>query len=283
MALVVFASGYPLIRIALTELPPLTVGAIRFILASAFIIPVVIARYHDAAWKFSRRELPVLIGLSMAQIFVPNVLQNIGLEYTTASLASVLQSTTPIFTLILAFSLLREGVGWRQVGGAVIALSGIVMLSTGGNLGNLSGSQFLGNLLQIGVAASYGVSGIVGKALLRDHPPLVVVASTFVGGGIMLAICSISFERSSWPSGVSMTVLVVLLLLSLLYCLGLGFWYIVLQRTGVFRLYALLFLMPVLAVIISAAVLAESFTLLDVIFSGVTLLGVGITEFGKKV
>lgn len=283
MALVVFASAYALIRIALTELPPLTVGAIRFILASAFITPIVIARYRGAAWKFSKRELPVLLTLSIAQIFVPNFLQNIGLEYTTASVASVLQSTPPVFTLILAFVFLREGVSWRQVIGVIVAMSGVVLLSTGGNISSFSGSQLLGNLLQIGVAASYAVSGIVGKVLLRDHPPLVVVAATFVVGGILLAICSISFERSSWPLGVSTTVLVALLLLSLLYCLGLVSWYAVLQRTGVFRLYSLLFLMPVLAVIISVIVLGESFTWLDVIFSGVTLLGVGITEVAKKV
>ena len=161
-------------------------------------------------------------------------------------------------------------------------MSGVVLLSTEGNLNNFAGSQFLGNLLQIGVAASYALSGKVGKVLLREHPPLVVVAAIFVVGGILLTICSISFEHSAWPSTVSTTVIAALLLLSLLYCVGLVACYAVLQRTGVFRLYVLLFLMPVLAVIISVVVLRQSSTLLDVFFSGVTLLGVGITEAGKS-
>jgi drug/metabolite transporter (DMT)-like permease len=58
-------------------------------------------------------------------------------------------------------------------------------------------------------------------------------------------------------------------------------WYDVLQRTGVFRLYVLLFTTPVLAVLISVIVLRESFTALDIVFSGLTLLGVGITQLGK--
>ena len=283
VALIVFASAYTLIRIALIELPPLTVGAIRFILASAFIVPAVIVRYRGAAWKFKKSELPILFGLSLAQIFMPNLLQNIGLEYTTASVASVLQSTTPVFTLVLAFSLLREGVTWRQIGGVIIAMSGVALLSTGGNLSNFAGSQFLGNLLQIGVAASYAVSGIVGKVLLRQHPPLVVVAATFIVGGSLLTICSLGFERSEWPSIVSTTVVLSLLMLSLLYCVGLVAWYSVLQRTRVFRLYVLLFLMPVLAVVISVIVLRESFTILDMVFSVVTLIGVGITEGRRNV
>ena len=73
-----------------------------------------------------------------------------------------------------------------------------------------------------------------------------------------------------------------LLLLSFMYCLGLVCWYDVLQRTGVFRLYVLLFTMPVLAVLISVIVLKESFTTLDIAFSGLTMLGVGIAQFGKN-
>ena len=282
VALLVFASAYTLIRIALTELPPLTVGALRFILASAVMVPIVVARFRDAIWKFSRRELASLLALSVVQIFMPNFLQNIGLEYTTASVASILQSTTPVFTLILTFSVLREKVNWRQVSGVVIAMGGVTLLSTGGNVHALAGSQLLGNLLQIGVAASYAVSGLIGKALLKKHPPLLIVSFTFVVGGSLLALSSVAFERNSWPSVVSMNVIVAILLLSFLYCLGLASWYSVLQRRGVFSLYVLLFLMPVLAVMISILVLQENFTLLEVAFAGITLLGVGMTETGKN-
>jgi drug/metabolite transporter (DMT)-like permease len=281
VALVVFASAYALIRIALTELPPLTLGALRFVLASALIVPLTLINYRGNNSRIARRDVPILVGLSISQIFMPNLLQNIGLEYTTASVSSVLQSTTPVFTLMLSFALLKENFGWREISGVIVGMTGVTLLSTGGNLANLAGSMFLGNVLQVGVAASYAVSGLVGKVLLRKYQPMLIVTLTFLIGGGLLTFFAVIFERNLWPAGLSNEVIVALLLLSFLYCLGLVSWYDVLQRTKVFRLYVILFAMPILAVLISVIVLAESFTVLDVVFSGLTLIGVGITQSGK--
>jgi drug/metabolite transporter (DMT)-like permease len=282
VALVVFASAYTLIRIGLTELPPLTLGALRFIMASSLMLPLLIIRSHGNLGKLSRSDVPILLGLSIAQVFIPNFLQNIGMEYTTASVSSVLQSTTPVFTLLLSYFLLTESIGWRQILGALVGMTGVVLLSTGGNLVSLFGSVFLGNVLQVGVAASYAVSGIVGKALLRKYPPMLVVTLSFVFGSALLTVFAVIFERNQWPSSLSSEVIIAMLLLSMLYCIGLVAWYDVLQRTGVFKLYVLLFTMPVLAVVISVLVLRENFTSMDVIFSAVTLVGVGLTQLGKR-
>lgn len=282
IALFVFASAYALIRIALTQLPPLTVAALRFILASCLIVPLTLFHFRGSTSGLTWHDLWIVVALSVAQIFMPNFLQNIGLEYTTASVTSVLQSTTPIFTLLLAFAFLKERVGLREVAGIAVAMVGVTFLSTGGNFANLAGSTFVGNVLQIGVAASYAVSGIVGKVLLKKYQPMFVVTLTFLFGAVLFTFFAAAFERNSWPAALSNEVIVALLLLSFMYCVGLVSWYDVLQRTGVFQLYVLLFTMPVLAVLISVVVLRESFTTLDIAFSGLTLLGVGITQFGKS-
>lgn len=215
------------------------------------------------------------------QIFLPNFLQNIGLEYTTASVSSVLQSTTPVFTLLLPLVFLREKIGWQEITGAAIAMTGVVLLSTGGNLGSLTRSVFIGNILQVGVAASYAASGIIGKVVLQKYGPMHVVTLLFVIGAGMLGVFAITFERNEWPRSISNEIIVALLLLSFLYCLALLSWYDVLQRTEVFQLYVLLFALPVLAVIISVIVLRESFTVLDIVFSGITLVGVAITQLHR--
>lgn len=284
VALVVFSSAYALIRIALTELPPLSLAALRFVLASAVMVPVALA-YHGSTGSrapIQTHDIPMFATLAIVQIFMPNLLQNIGLEYTTASVSSVLQSITPVFTLVLSFMLLREIASLRQIIGMIFGILGVLLHSTGGNLTNLSGSTFFGNILQVGVAASYAVSGITGKFLMKRHSPMFVVTTSFVLGGALLSVCAIAFERSMWPSSLSFEVIVALLLLSFMYCLGLVSWYDVLQRTSVFRLYALLFVMPVLAVVISVAVLRENFTASDVVFSAVTLFGVALVQVDRK-
>lgn len=245
------------------------------------MVPLTLIHYRGNNLAIKWKDIPIFLGLSLSQVFVPNFLQNIGLEYTTASVSSVLQSTTPVFTLLLTLTLLKENIRWREITGVAIGLTGVVLLSTGGNLANLSGSQFFGNILQVGVGASYAVSGIVGKVLLKKYQPLYIVTMTFLLGGGLLTSFALVFERSEWPVTLSNEVILALLLLAFLYCLGLVSWYNVLQRTRVFQLYVLLFLLPILAVVISVLVLSEKFTLMDVIFSGMVLFGVGITQSGK--
>jgi drug/metabolite transporter (DMT)-like permease len=282
LALIVFASAYALIRIALTELPPLTVGALRFILASTIMVPITLTRYRRKHLPILREDIPILVALSIVQIFLPNLLQNIGLEYTTASVSSVLQSTTPVFTLVLSFFLLREVIRRREILGASLGILGVTLLSTGGVLSNLNNSSFFGNVLQVGVAISYAISGILGKTLMKRFSALLVVTSSFVIGGILLSSCAAIFERNLWPRSLSVGVLIAVILLSFMYCLGLLSWYDVLQRTNVFQLYSLLFAMPVLAVVISVTVLHETFSTVDVIFSAITLLGVAVVQSGRN-
>jgi drug/metabolite transporter (DMT)-like permease len=282
IALLVFAAAYALIRIALSEIPPLTLGAIRFILASGIMLPLVLVRYRGNASKIVRSDLLVFTGLAIVQIVIPNALQNIGLEYTTASVSSVLQSTTPVFTLLFSFALLRESVRPKDLVGVILGMTGVALLSTGGDFSSLGSLVFVGNLLQLGVAASYAASGIVGKVLLKRFDPVFVVTVSFVIGALVLSGFAAWQEINKWPSSLSAEVVVAVLLLSGLYCVALVSWYDVLQHTSVFRLYVLLFTMPVLAVLISVLVLGETFTIMDILFSALTLSGVAVTEFRNR-
>jgi drug/metabolite transporter (DMT)-like permease len=117
---------------------------------------------------------------------------------------------------------------------------------------------------------------------LKRFSALLVVTSSFVIGGILLSSCAVIFERNLWPRSLSVDVIIAVILLSFMYCLGLLSWYDVLQRTHVFQLYALLFAMPVLAVVISVIVLHETFSAADVIFSALTLLGVAVVQGGRN-
>jgi drug/metabolite transporter (DMT)-like permease len=187
-----------------------------------------------------------------------------------------------VFTLVLSFFLLREVIRRREILGASLGILGVTLLSTGGVLSNLNNSSFFGNVLQVGVAISYAISGILGKTLMKRFSALLVVTSSFVIGGILLSSCAAIFERNLWPRSLSVGVLIAVILLSFMYCLGLLSWYDVLQRTNVFQLYSLLFAMPVLAVVISVTVLHETFSTVDVIFSAITLLGVAVVQSGRN-
>lgn len=272
-----FASAYPLIKVALLELPPVTVAALRFILASALMISISSLRF---GWRpiYSMGNWFVFASLATVQIFLPNLLQNIGLLYTTAAVSSVLQSTTPIFTMLLSFTLLNEALSTRKILGVAFAMAGTVLLSTDGNLSVLGSSTFLGNILQISVAASYAIAALIAKATLEAHRPMILITNNFLIGAIQLSLVASIVERGSWHLTLSLATYVALVLLSVLYCLALVLWYDVMQRVRVSDLYYMLFLMPVLSIVMSVLLLGEPFGLQQAFYSFLTILGLAIAE-----
>jgi len=279
-AVIIFSLTYTLLKIALIQLPPTTVGSIRFLLCTLFVLPFVLTKNGARLVKgYSKREWLAFIAIGFVVVFVPQFLQNIGLVYTSAALAGVIQSTIPVFAGVLAFFVLREKTPAIRWLGAAISLAGVILLSGGGSLsGLLTSSTAFGNLLQVGASFSSGAGSILVKRTLATKKPDVVLFMSLSIGGLMLTAAALVLDRNSWPSSVDTTTWMVLLLVSGLYSAALFCWYRVLQHVSVARLYFTLFLLPVIGVIAPVLVLRETFPLVDVLLTAVIIVGLAVAE-----
>lgn len=284
-ALVVFATSYSLIVVAMRQVPPVTVAAVRFSLCAAFVLPFAIRRY---GFKFlsnrTRKDWIDILAIASLMVFIPNLFQNIGLLYTSAAVTSVIQSTAPIFAAALAFVFIKERIGWNRWLGGAISLAGVILLSTGGKLTGFAGSSAFGNLLQVVGTISLAGAGIVLKSALKKFSPLFLITTSFLFGALLLVLSSFLIERAYWPAITSLSedTIVSLLLLSVLLSIGLFGWYSVLQRVPVSALFYSLFTLPVLGIVSAVLLVGESFGLAEIIFSAVILAGLGIAEVPLK-
>ena len=278
LAIFVFSSSYTLAKVVLVQVPPITTGALRFLLAFVFVFPFTFAKYRSKIFLgYSKKDWRTIAFIAITFILLPQILQNIGLLYTTAALTGVIQGTIPIFVAILAFFFLKERTQAIRWFGAGISLIGVILISSGGNILGLEGSSALGNGMQIGATFFYAIGSIVLKPALGKMKPGVLVTLLFLSGGGLLSLASAS-EVSSWPSSLSNLTLVALLLLAGSYAAGLFCWLWVLEHVSVSSLYLTLFLMPILSIIIPVVLLGETFTIMDCVFAFVILLGLGIAQ-----
>ncbi|MGA2876761.1 MAG: DMT family transporter, partial [Nitrososphaerales archaeon] len=172
---------------------------------------------------------------------------------------------------------LKERISSIRWIGAAISLVGVILISSGGNILGFEGSSALGNALQVGATFFYAIGSILVKSALKRMKPAVLITMIFLIGGCLLSLTSIS-EAGSWPSSLSNETLLALLLFSGLYASGLFCWFWVLEHVSVSSLYFTLFLMPILGIIIPVILLGETFTMLDVTFAFVILLGLGVAQ-----
>jgi uncharacterized membrane protein len=105
----------------------MTMTTMRF---TTFIISLALFAKFKTTGGFSKRDIPVLIGIGGADFF-GNVLLGIATTKGLVSLAVVLGSLFPIVTALLAFKLLHERLHKLQYLGVGFAVLGVVIISLG--------------------------------------------------------------------------------------------------------------------------------------------------------
>ncbi len=287
MALMVFAAlswgmSFPLLKMALDEIPPISLGFIRYILAvpAIFILTLRLEGWATMRSCF-RANWHLFLASGFLGIALPNIVQNIGMQYTTASLSGIIQATGPVFTVMLAAYLLHERLGSRKVMGAMLAIAGTVLLVTNG-MQEIETGQFYGNLLLLLSAIFYAFSGVVSKLVVEKASALMICTMSILIGSLILLPLSLyeGLLQISRPSTSVMWALFVLILLPTV--IAYYIWFYSLKDEELSTLVYFVYLIPIFAVMFSYILLGEVITIITALSGLIIVLGVAIVQYEKK-
>ena len=187
-AVALWGLAFPLIKVGLRDFSPITLGFVRFLMASAVLAVVILLRYDlGTITRTVRGEWKPLLTLALLYVAIPNIAQNLGLEVATSSIGSVIQSSGPVMTLLFAVILLKEGLGKMKALGTVVAMGGTVLLVFSGGV-SLANESFVGNMFILTSAISYGLAWVSAKRMIERNPPLLVISLALILGTVMLAV-----------------------------------------------------------------------------------------------
>jgi drug/metabolite transporter (DMT)-like permease len=277
-AVFMWATSFPLIKVGLEFMPPLTFAFIRYAIAACLMGAFILYRKgsRDMITEF-RSDWKILTLVGIFGTALPNALLNIALQYTTASLSAIIQASGPVWTVVFAVILLKEFLGVDKLVGTVVAIVGTVFLvaQDGIDFSNLS---FVGNLIVLGTPLSYAVSGVVTKVALRDHHPIDVTGWGLIVGSFLLMLTT-PVEFGSTLNFSSEFLVIVVLLGIFPGCLAFLFYNYVLRTSEVSSLAFFIYLIPVFATLMSVFFLGETVTVATVFLAGVVILGVAIAQY----
>lgn len=253
-----WGSSYLFIKVAVAEIPPVTLIALRVLGAAIFLVLVMGARGEKlprdpCTWRM------LLLQAVFNSIAAWTVLAW-GQQYVDSGLASVLNSTSPIFVfLITALVTRHETLGGRKLAGAVLGLSGVVMIVGLDALGGL-GDQVAGQLACLVGAALYAGAAIYGKRF--GHISAVATAAgTMIWASVVLVPLALILDRP-WTLAPGFAALAATAVLSIL-CTGFALLiYFRLVRTlGSMGVASQSYLRAVIGVVLGLVFLGETFTL----------------------
>ena len=279
LAVIMWGASFPMLKLGLAYMPPVTLAAVRYSIAGLILVVIIFARFGT---KESLRELKgdwkMLVILGLVGIALPNATLNIGLQFTTASVSSILQASGPVFTVALAVIFLKERLGGAKVAGTILAIIGTVLLicQDGIDIGN---STFIGNMFVIVSAVSYSISGVITKRALERHHPLVVTGWYIAIGSLFL--CLFSPIEVGEPISFPPDMIAILLFLAIFPgCLAFLLYNYVLRKKQLSSVAFFVYLIPVFSTIISMVVLGEIVTAETVLFASLVIAGVAIAQYG---
>ena len=224
-----WSSTYPLTKIGLGSIPPITFISARSLIAAAFLLVVLRVRGiripTDArAWKLFAFQQTI-------NSTIPFLMITWAQQYVPASITVVLASTTPIFAFFITWGITRhEPATLLKLAGAILGLAGTAVIIGLNALGGLGGN-ILAEIVILLATISFACATIFGLRL-SDYDPMVVAAGSLLFGGCLLLPASLIIEHP-WtlrPTAHAVVATVAMGIFS--SALGLMLFYMCLMRLG---------------------------------------------------
>jgi drug/metabolite transporter (DMT)-like permease len=259
LATVLWGSDYLFAKIALREVSPLSFAAIRTLISTGVLFPIFLRQENE--WGVKTRHLVYLVGLALLGTFLNRIFWSAGIDLTTASNASLLSTTSPIFVLLISFFLFRTTVSWRAALGILVSFIGVSLVIQGDWKEWVKGGGHVwGDLLMLMASVTWAFFTVLAKFLMKDYSSLKVTAYLMLIGSILFLPFLPNEKAGGW-SGVS-----VLGWVSVLYVAFTGnflayfFWMRGIQNLGPMRTILYSYLTPITAILLAVPFLGETLT-----------------------
>lgn len=267
-------------KLAIRDLPPMTVGVLRYGLASLALM--VLFGRHLPSWRELRRgDLWVLLGVGVLGTFLNHILFFLGLIFAPASHGAIIPPTTsPIWTMLLAARLAREQITRSQIAGTVVCMVGVVLVARPDGLGSTASARLLlGDLFYLLGGMAWGLYSFLSKVAMHRLSALATLAYGMAIGCVFLIPAAIperpwvalaSASPLAWASVLYLTVAGTIL--------AFFWWNLAIQRVGAGRTAVFTNLVPVFGVLLAWWVLGERLTPLQLFGGLLTVAGVWVCQ-----
>ncbi|GHE20386.1 ABC transporter permease [Halomonas urumqiensis] len=269
------------VGVAVEELGPLTIVALRVGLAALALNAMILLR--GQRMPLNRGLWAAFIGMGLLNNMIPFSLIAWGQGHIASGLASILNATTPFFTILVAHFLTRDELFTPgRLAGVAIGFAGVVyMLGTEVHEG--TDSRSWAQLAVLAGAVSYAFAGVFGRRFRTlGCSPLVAACGQVTASALVLLPLALVVERfwqPPWPAGLD-TWSAVFGLALFSTALAYLIYFRLLESAGATNLLLVTFLIPASAILLGIFVLGERLEWRHMI--GMGLIGLGLVSIDGR-
>ena len=281
----IWAASFIFIKLALVEIPPMTLAFVRFAIATPVLIVIAShARPSREAMKLAlTREFWPFAFLGLSGVTLLYVLQFFSLSFISATEGSVIINLHAIFAMLLSAVFLSEPLTLRKTIGVLVAFLGVIVMTiTDATGSSLHFVEPIGVLLMVGAALCWATYSVFGKGTLKRYSDQVATSCAFLLGTLFLIPFALSegqldaLASSSWVAWLS-----VLFLAILSSVVAYLLWNRLIRDIDVTKVLVSLYVIPIPTAILSYIFLGEMITYPLVIGAILVIVGVYLTSSSR--
>ena len=252
----IWGSSYLFIRVAVDPLGPLMVAFARVGTAGMGLAGYALLTRKQADFAGLDRRF-LLLGLGNGA--VPYVLIAFAELHLTASMAGILNATTPLFAAVVVAVWSQERISLRVSLGIALGILGVAVL-VGWNPGPLTGLVLLAVVAMLASSLSYAMATVYAKRSLRGVSSLRAAMGQQIGAAALLAPFTLGAGVAGTGEGTpSLRVVLAVLALGLL-CTSFAYllYFHLIAAVGPVNTSSVTFLIPIFGILWSALFLDEA-------------------------
>ncbi len=273
---VIWGASFLFGRIAVAEVPPLSVAFLR--VAIAAVVLAVAIRVTGGEFPKSIAGWTPYLAMGLLNNVIPFSLIFWGQQEIGAGLASVLNATTPLFAAGLAHMLTsEEKVTALKLAGVLTGIAGVAVL-VGPSALSGAGGHWLAEAAVLGAACSYGLAGVYGRRF-RGTPALTSACCQLVCSSLILAPLVWLIDRPEslvlpGQQAVGAILGLAILCTSIAYVI----FFTIIRRAGATNVMLVTLLIPPSAILLGALVLGEQMEASELVGSAIIGLALVIID-----
>jgi drug/metabolite transporter (DMT)-like permease len=263
---IIWGVPYLLIKVAVEDLHPAVVVALRCGLGALVLLPIALARGGFAPLRGHWRWVTVF---ALVEIAVPFLLLGFAEIRLSSSLTGLLVAMVPLMAALGARAAGLDSLGLRRGIGLVIGFAGVALL-----VGvDVRGGDLLAVLAVVGAAVGYSAGPLILATKLRDVPSLPVIVAALTLAALAVTPWAVAerpadssaVDPLAWASVAALGVVASAVAFLVFFAL--------VTEVGPARASVITYLNPVVALALGVALLGEEVTLGMVVGFPIVLVG----------
>ncbi|MBS3647704.1 DMT family transporter [Pseudaminobacter sp. 19-2017] len=276
---IMWGLSIPITKLGLETIPPLTLTALRFLVAVPLFLVLAAGRLR-VPWQ----AVPSIVALGVMGITLGNVAQSFGVQGTSASAGTIISATIPIFIVIFAAIRLKQSVTGRQWIGLFAAFVGIALVAVGSGSGvdDMSKTTVAGVAWMLVSAVAIAFYYIWSAELTEKYGTLPVAAWNALAG--LVAILPLAgWEMGHEPMQITaQAVWAIIYLGSMVTVAGLLLWLYLLRAVPARVAASVQYLQPVFGIAAASVLFGDQLGLMFAVGVVLILGGLALAVANKR-